>query len=279
MAKIGLIAGAGEYPVVFAQEAARNGCQVYTVGLEGHTDARLEKLSASIKYFKLGQISAPIKFLRDSGVERAVMAGLVRHGSIFALLSMDLRAAALLARLPDFRAESVLGTVVEEFAKDGIEIISSATFLEQLLPRPGVLGRHKPDSLQQKSIDFGVKMARKLAEADIGLTAVVCDRMVVALEAMEGTDACIIRGGELYRSAVEGKTVDSSKTSGLVVVKAARPRQDFRYDLPVIGMKTLDSMLTAGSKTLAVEAGKTILLSKDELLARADAEGISITAF
>ena len=279
MNKIGLIAGAGEYPVVFAQEAVRNGCAVHAVALEGRADPRLERLCASVKYFKLGQLSAPIKSLREAGVDKAVMAGLVKHGSVFSVLSMDLRAAAFLARLPDFRAESILGAIVAEFAKDGIEIISSATFLERLLPKPGVLGKHKPNKQQEKSIEFGIKIARKLAEADVGLTTVVCDRLVVALEALEGTDACIVRSGELYRAAVAGKTVSTDKTSGLVVVKAARPRQDLRYDLPVIGMKTLESMLKAGSKTLAIESGKTIIIGQQEVLSRADSEGVSITAF
>ena len=279
MNKIGLVAGGGEYPVVFAQEAVRNGCAVHAVALEGRADPRLEQICASVKYFKLGQLSAPITALREAGVEKAVMAGLVKHGSVFSVFSMDLRAAALLARLPDFRAESILGAIVAEFAKDGIEIISSATFLERLLPPPGILGKCKPTKEQEKSIEFGIKIAKKLAEADIGLTTVVCDRMVVALEALEGTDACIVRAGELYRAAVAGKTVAAGKTSGLVVVKAARPRQDFRYDLPVIGMKTLESMLAAGAKTLAIESGKTIIIGQQELLACADSEGVCVTAF
>lgn len=279
MNKIGLIAGGGEYPVVFAREAAAKGCAVHTVALEGAADSRLEALSASIKYFKLGQLSAPIKALRDAGVEKAVMTGLVRHGSIFSVLSADLRAAAFLARLPDFRAESILGAIVKEFAKDGIEIISSATFLEHLLPKPGLLGRVRPGKLQEKSIEFGQRIARQLAAADVGLTAVVCDRMIVALEALEGTDQCILRSGELYRAAVAGQKVDQSKTSGLVVVKAARPRQDFRFDLPVIGVRTIESMARAGAKTLAIEAGSTLMLSRQELLSKADSEGISVTAF
>lgn len=279
MNKIGLVAGGGEYPVVFASEAAAKGCAVHTVALEGSADKRLERLSASIKYFKLGQLSAPIKSLREAGVVKAVMAGLVRHGSIFSVLSADLRAAAFLARLPDFRAESILGAIVKEFAKDGIEIISSATFLEHLLPAPGLLGRVKPDKLQEKSIDFGRKIAKKLAEADVGLTVVVCDRMVVALEALEGTDACIVRSGDLYRAAVAGEKINTGKSSGLVVVKVARPRQDFRFDLPVIGVRTIESMARAGAKTLAIEAGSTLILSRPEVVAKADSEGISITAF
>ncbi|MFA5161623.1 MAG: UDP-2,3-diacylglucosamine diphosphatase LpxI [Elusimicrobiales bacterium] len=271
MNKIGLIAGAGKFPEVFAREAAGNGCEVFVAGIKDVTSPELEKL-AHVEYFRLGQLSAPARFFVKNGVKRVAMAGLVRHNSIFGGVLPDLRAAKLLASLPDMRAETILRAVAAALAEDGLELVSSATFLENLLAKPGNITKSAPDKIQLKNIALGWKIAKELARLDAGLAVVMADMSVVALEAMEGTDKCILRAGEIHRAASGGK-------SGLVVVKVGREKQDFRFDLPVIGMGTIESMRAAGARVLAVEAGKTLIIDGAAALDAAEKHGICVCAF
>ena len=196
---IGLIAGGGDFPLMFAKEAKELGYGVFTVGFTGITSKEIEQYSAETAYFKLGQISAPIDFFKRSGVTKVLMAGKAKHVSIFGGIMPDLRAAKLLLRLKDKKASSILGALVEELNKDGLEIISSTTFLERHLPEAGLLCGSRPGADAMKNIGVGWKAAKALADLDIGLTVVVRDRAVIAVEAMEGTDECIKRAGEVLR--------------------------------------------------------------------------------
>ncbi len=274
--KIGLIAGAGKFPVFFAIEASRHGYEVYVAGIIGVTPQELELNAKSMEYFRLGQISAAIDFFVKNGVKRVALAGLVRHSSIFGGIMPDFRAAKILARIPDMRAETIFHALSEEFSRDGLEMASSAMFLEHLLAKPGLLAGKNPDSITQSNIALGWKIAKELARMDVGLTVVVADMSVVALEAMEGTDVCILRAGEIYRAALSGGLKKGK--SGLVVVKVARALQDFRFDLPVIGKGTVESMITAGVSLLAIEAGKTLIIDQQEVSALAEKHGISLIA-
>lgn len=275
--KVGLVAGGGKYPVLFAREAAKRDCAVYTAGLK-NASPELAGLSAQMESFRLGQVSALLEFFKRNGIEQVVMTGLVRHGSIFSQLWPDLRAARILASLKDMRAETIFTAVEAEFRAEGMELISTATYLEHLLAKPGPLTKARPDKKQADNIRFGWNIAKTLSGADVGLTCVVCDKSVLALEAMEGTDECIRRAGRLYKDALEGGGVARSRSSGPVAVKVARPRQDMRFDLPVIGKGTVESAIEAGVSVLALEAGKTMIFDKEEVIAMAESADIAVIA-
>ncbi|MFH1724655.1 MAG: UDP-2,3-diacylglucosamine diphosphatase LpxI [Elusimicrobiota bacterium] len=269
-APIGLIAGSTRFPILFAQEAKRQGRRVVAIALKGVTDARLAETVDELHTFKLGQVSAPLKVLKAAGVKRVVMVGKVQHVSLFGGVLPDLRAARILAGLKDRRTDTILAAVADEFAKEGIELLSSATYLSHLVAPPGVLTRRKPTKAEAADIELGWRAAKALAGFDIGQSVVVKDRAVIAVEGMEGTDATVLRAAELARS--------HGKDPGLVLVKVAKPRQDFRFDLPVLGLDTLDILERAGVTAIAVEAGKTLIFDKPEFLERADGMKLAVTA-
>ena len=271
--KIGLISGGGAFPLMFAKEARNLGYAVFIVGLKGITPKEIEQYAAATDYFRLGQISGPIDFLKKNGVDKVLMAGKVTHVSIFGGIMPDLRAAKLLLTLKDRKANSLLGALGDELHKDGIELINSATFLEHLLPAPGLLTGPKPGKDAMQNIEFGWKAAKILAGLDIGLTVVLRDMIVIAVEAMEGTDACIRRAGAVLRA---GGAAAGKRLPDMAVVKVARPGQDMRFDLPVIGVKTLETMRDAGAAILAIEAGKTLILDKAAFLAKAKELDITV---
>lgn len=272
--KIGLIAGAGNFPLLFAREARARGCEVFTAGLAGMTSPEADKLSKEIAYFRLGQLSAPIEFFKKHGVTRVLMAGKIEHVSIFGGFLPDLRAAKLLLTLKDRRPNSIFAAIAGELAKDGIEVISSATFLESSLPKPGHLTEKKPHKDRESSIAAGWKAARTVADLDIGLTVVARGGAIVAVEGMEGTDECIRRAGDIFARLLPG----GKPPRDMVVVKVARTGQDMRFDLPVVGTSTLEAMAAAGADTLAIESGTTLVLEMDKFLARAAELGIAVTA-
>ena len=266
--KLGLIAGSGRFPLLVAEEARRNRVEVVALGIPGVTDKNLADVVGQVHYFKLGQLEKPISFLRQAVVKRAVMAGKVQHASLFGGIMPDLRAARLLTRLSDKRTDTILKAVADEFAKDGIELLSSATYLQHLLVAEGGLTARKPNPSEAADIKLGWRAAKALAGCDIGQTVVVQDGAVIAVEAMEGTDACVRRAGELARSY--------GKTPSLTVVKVAKPNQDLRFDIPVIGLETLKTFAEAGVSALALEAGSTLIFDKDEFLQTADARKLAI---
>lgn len=268
--KIGLIAGGGSFPMIFAAEAVKAGREVYVVGLKGFTPPEIEKLAVKTEYFRLGQLSDPIKYLKSNGVKQVLMAGSVSHVSVFGGIIPDLRAAKLLFRLKDKKANALLGAVADELASEGIELVNSAMLLEHLLIKPGLFSGHELSKDARRCAAFGWKAAKTIAALDIGLTVVLRDRVVLAAEAQEGTDAAIRRAGELLAKMPE------KSGHPLMVVKVARPGQDMRFDLPVAGAPTLHTMKEAGADTLVLEAGKTLILGMEEFKAAAKETGITV---
>ena len=262
--KLGIIAGEGKFPINIAKEACQKGVEVYVICAKNNAyEKDFTPYAAAITTLKLGQMSKGINFFKEHGVKKALMAGRVQHISIFSIMP-DLRTAKLLAKIKDMRADTILSTVITEFNKEGIEFISSASYIENSVAKKGVLTKRSPTQEEQESIELGHKIAKTMSGLDVGLTCIVCDRAVLALEAMEGTDNCILRAGEIRSCA------PVTKGASIVVVKVARPKQDDRYDLPVIGKGTLNSMHKAGFSVLAFEADKTLVMDLDEVIALAD---------
>ncbi|MDE2490192.1 MAG: UDP-2,3-diacylglucosamine diphosphatase LpxI [Elusimicrobia bacterium] len=268
---LGLVAGSGRFPLLVAEEARRRGVPVVALGIPGVTDPALESVAGGLKWFKLGQIDAPIKALKDAGVRRVVMAGKVQHVSLFGGVLPDWRAAKLLVALKDKRTDTILRAVADEFAKDGLELLSSATFLEHLLAPDGPVTRRAFTADQLADAALGWRAAKAVAGFDIGQTVVAQGGAVVAVEGMEGTDACVRRASELARSL--------GREPALVVVKVAKPRQDFRFDLPVVGLESLASFRAAGARALALEAGATLIFDRERFAAEADAAGLAVAGF
>ena len=261
---LGLIAGNGTFPLLLAQEAKKRGDALVAIALKEEADPAIEQYVSALTWLSLGQLGKMIGFLKERGTTHAVMAGQVKHAQLFRNILPDLRAAKLLAQVVNKKAESLLSAVIQEFEKEGIHFLSSATYLEHWLCPQGLLTQRRLNSSDQADVEFGLPLARALSQQDIGQTIVVKDKTVVAVEAMEGTDACIRRAGEIAGP-------------GCVVVKVARPGQDLRFDIPVVGSRTLEALTQAGAKVLALEAGKTLLLDKETLIKEADASQLVIT--
>lgn len=269
MMKIGLIAGSGKFPLVFAQEAQKTGAEIVALGIKGVTDSGLDRI-APVEYFKLGQIEKPLQFLKKAGVTQAVMAGKVQHHSLFGGILPDLRALKLLAKLKDRRTDTILEAVASEFAKEGITLLPSSTYLSHLLAPAGILTRRRPTPAESADIDLGWRAAKALAGFDIGQTVVVKEGAVIAVEAMEGTDATIERAAALAAS--------HGFHPPLVVIKVAKPKQDLRFDLPVLGLDSLEIFERCKVQALSIEAGKTLLFDKDKFIAGADRLKMTVVA-
>jgi len=263
--KIGLIAGNGKFPLIFAQEAKRVGAEVVALAIKKETSPSLENLVDRIHWVNVGQLGDLIEICKKEGITRAVMAGQVRHTRLFGQVRLDARAMALLAGVKDKKANSLLGAVADELLREGIELIDSATYLSHLLPSPGILTRRKPTQNEWRDIEFGHKMAKEIAGLDIGQTVVVKDQTVLAVEGMDGTDRTIKRGGKLGRGDV-------------VVVKVSKPHQDRRFDLPIVGERTVEVLKQAKAKVLAFSARSTILLDREKVVKSANQNGISLVA-
>ncbi len=263
--KIGLIAGNGKFPLIFAQEAKRVGAEVVALAIKKETSPSLENLVDRIHWVNVGQLGDLIEICKKEGITRAVMAGQVRHTRLFGQVRLDARAMALLAGVKDKKANSLLGAVADELLREGIELIDSATYLSHLLPSPGILTRRKPTQKEWRDIEFGHKMAKEIAGLDIGQTVVVKDQAVLAVEGMDGTDRTIKRGGKLGRGDV-------------VVVKVSKPHQDRRFDLPIIGERTIEVLKQVKAKVLAFSARSTILLDREKVIKSANQNGISLVA-
>jgi len=261
---LGLIAGNGAFPILLAQEARKRGDRVILAALKEEADPILEKHADEITWLSIGQLGKIISFFKTHQVTHAVMAGQVKHTQLFKNIIPDLRAAKILAKAVNKKAESILSLVIQEFEAEGIQFLSSITYLEHWLCPEGVLTERRLSSDQEADIAFGAPLAKTIAGQDIGQTLVVKDKSVIAVEAMEGTDACIRRAGE-----VAGP--------GCVIIKVARPKQDLRFDVPVVGLRTVQSASQSGARVLALEAGKTLLLDKDALIKEANASQLVIT--
>ncbi len=263
---IGLIAGNGKFPFLVLEEAKRRGVPVVTIAIEEETEPAIRELAVNLHWVGLGQVGRTVRILKDAGIRRALMAGQVKHKKIFSLLRPDWLLLKVLSRLTTRNPDAILKAVAEVLAEEGIDLMDSTSFLTSLIASSGTIGRRSPTRVEKQDIDFGFGMAKELSRLDIGQTVVVKDRAVVAAEAMEGTDETIRRAGRIV-SALHG---------GLTVVKVARPHQDMRFDVPVVGPSTIDSMVNAGASALALEAGKTLLLERDELILRADEAAIAV---
>lgn len=271
MEKIGIIAGSGRFPILVAEEARRQGLEVVALGLVGVTDPAVEQAAGNLQLFKLGQISKPIDIFKAAGVTKAVMAGKVQHASLFGGLMPDLRAVKLLARLKDKRTDTILSAVAEEFKKDGIELLPTHIYLKHLLVTDGPMTKRAPSASEAADIRLGWRCAKALAGCDVGQTVVVKDGAVIAVEAMEGTDQTILRARDLARS--------QGAKPALTVVKVAKPKQDPRFDLPVLGLDSLKTFAEAGVSAVALQSGSTLIFDKDQFLKDADAQGIALAGF
>jgi hypothetical protein len=275
-----LIAGNGRFPFLLLDAARAQGLSVVVAAIREETDPEIDRRAAAdagitVHWLSLGELSRLIDTFQKEGVSKAVMAGQVKHKQIFSSIRPDWRLAKLLLNLRTRNTDMLLGAVAKVLGDEGIELISSTQFLEPLLAQEGVLTARAPSDEERKDIEYGLGVARAVAGFDIGQTVVVAAQACVAVEAMEGTDAAIERAGELMRSLADGA---STLERRLTVVKVAKPNQDMRFDVPVIGIATVDAMVRAGASCLSVEAGRTLLFDREALLSRANQEGIAIVA-
>ena len=250
-------------PVYIANKALERGYEVYVLGLKGNAKESDYNLCNACQMIRLGQMGTAFDFFKKNGVKDLVIAGRVQHTSIFTNIIPDKRGIKFLSTLKSMQTSHILSRLIEEFHSEGLEVQNSAMFLEDFFPKKGVLSQRMPTEAEQKTIDYGFSIAKEIARLDIGLTCVVGEQAVIAVEGMEGTDRCIARAGELYKQAAE-------KPACVAVVKVARPQQDNRFDLPVIGKGTLKSLRKAGFSVLAFEAEKTLVMDLEEVIALAD---------
>jgi DUF1009 family protein len=288
--KLGLIAGNGKFPLLVLDAARAQGYDVVVAAIKEEASPEIaSKGAASVHWLSLGELSKLIDTFKTEGVTRAVMAGQVKHKQIFSAIKPDWRLAKLLLSLGTRNTDSLLGAVAKVLGDEGIVLESSTALLEPLLARVGVLSKRSPSEQERKNIEYGRAVGQRLAEYDIGQTVVIAESACVALEAMEGTDATIERAGQLMRSLEAGglgseelsaaNGGDASTLSrALTVVKIAKPKQDMRFDVPVIGVKTIETMMLAGASCLAVDAGRCLLLDGDATIHAADAAGIAVVA-
>ncbi|HET9282049.1 MAG TPA: UDP-2,3-diacylglucosamine diphosphatase LpxI [Candidatus Angelobacter sp.] len=275
--KLGLIAGNGSFPFLLLDAARAQGAQVVVAAIKEETSPAIENRgAAAVHWLSLGELGKLIDTFKREGVSTAIMAGQVKHKQIFSAIRPDWRLAKVLFSLGTRNTDSLIGAVAKVLEDEGIHLISSTSYLEPLLAKPGVLTRRAPSDAEQKNIDYGRQVARHLAQYDIGQTVVIAESACVAVEAMEGTDATILRAGEIMKStAQEGESVLSR---ALTVVKVAKPNQDMRFDVPVIGLKTIETMQHAGATCLAVDAGKCLFLDGEKIITAADQANIAVVA-
>jgi len=263
----GLIAGNGDFPFLVLEGARSRGIDMAVIAIREEASPALEQATRRLHWVSLGELSRALSLLRQEGVKRAVMAGQVKHNKIFSSIRPDWRLAKLLFSLPSKNTDSLIGAVARVLEDEGIKLVDSTEFLGPLLPNPGVLTRRGPDKQEQADIEYGRQIAGQIAGLDLGQTVVIRDRACVAVEAMEGTDETIERAARI--------------TGGqkLVVVKVSKPKQDMRFDVPVVGLKTIEVMRRSNATALAIDARRTLLFDRDELIATADEAGLAIQAF
>ena len=265
--KCGLIAGNGRVPFLVLEGARAVGVERAVAAIREETDPQIEQLADSIEWIGVGQLGRLIRFFRNEGVGQVIMAGQVRHVQIFKLSALpDLRMARMLARLKRRNTDALIGAIADELESEGIRLIDSTTYLQPLLARSGVLTRRAPGKQELADMEYGHEVALELARLDLGQTIVVKNQAVVALEAMEGTDATIRRASEL----VKGRP--------LTVIKVAKPNQDMRFDVPVIGLQTIETLHACNVTAISITADKTLIFDREETLAAANRHRIAIIA-
>jgi DUF1009 family protein len=263
----GLIAGNGQFPFLVLEAAREQGIEMAVIAIKEEASPDLEKVATRLHWVSLGELSRTLELLHDEGVTHAVMAGQVKHNKIFSSIRPDWKLAKLLFSLPLKNTDSLIGAVARVLESEGVELVDSTSFLKPLIPAPGVLTRRAPDERETADIAYGMEIAKQIAGLDLGQTVVIRDRACVAVEAMEGTDEAIERAA---------RVVDSGS---LVVVKVSKPRQDMRFDVPVIGLKTVEVMQRCRVSALGMDAGRTLLFDRAHVIEAADAAGIAIEAF
>ncbi|MFN2531652.1 MAG: LpxI family protein [Pyrinomonadaceae bacterium] len=261
--KFGLIAGNGKFPLMVLEAAKKAGEQVAVAAIREETDPRIDQLAETVTWIGIGQLGRMIRFFKQQDVQKAMMAGQVKHVQIFGRAIPDARMLKVLLKLPRRNTDSLIGAIVSELQSEGIEVIDSTYFLQDYLPTAGVLTRRHPDQREQDDIEYGLDIAREIGRLDLGQTIVVRALACVAIEAMEGTDDTIRRAGGLAK----GK---------LTVVKVAKPNQDMRFDVPVVGPPTIQAMVEAGATCLCINAGKTLMFDIEEMIELANREKITV---
>ncbi len=260
---VGMIAGGGQFPLLIADAARKEGVRIVAVAHHNETESSLSEKVDEIVWIKLGQLGQLIRTFKKNGVRKALMAGTITKKRMFENIRPDLKGLAILSKLAIFHDDDILRSVAKELAKEGVEIISSIRFLPELIAPEGCLTARRPNKAEKEDAHFGWKIAKELGRLDIGQCVVVRKKTVLALEAIDGTDATILRGGRLAKE-------------NAVVVKVSKPNQDLRFDVPCVGLETIKTMSKVKGAVLAVEAGYTLLFDKEEMVAEADRENISI---
>lgn len=265
MKKIGLLAGEGNLPLVFAENASKFGYDIYTIALLPTVNKKLEKASGHFRRIDITDFNEIFKYLKKEEIKTVTMLGKVTKELLFskARTQIDARLQKLLTSLPDQKDDTLLVAFASELQKENIEVFDQTAFIKQLLPKKGVLTVRKPSASEEKDLQFAFNVAKELGRLDIGQTVVVKDMAVMALEAIEGTDACIKRGGKLAGT-------------GAIVMKTAKPKQDVRFDVPTVGKKTIESMIEAKAKVLGIEAGKTLFVDQEDVIKLANEHGLSL---
>jgi DUF1009 family protein len=263
---IGIIAGGGKFPLMAAESAKEQGFRVIAIAHEGDTDPALADIVDNITWIKLGQLGKIINVFKKHQVTKALMAGTITKRHMFSKARPDLKGMALISRLAILHDDGILRAVAVDMAKEGIEIISAVQYLPELLAPPGCLTRKRPGKKEEVDIKFGWNVAKELGRLDVGQCVVVRDKTVLALEAIEGTNETIKRGGRLAEKKA-------------VIIKVSKPDQDLRFDMPSVGVETIQVMNEVKASVLAVEAGKTLLFDKSEMIEYADRVGISIVSY
>jgi DUF1009 family protein len=265
-ARWGLIAGNGKFPFLVLEGARSQGIEMAVIALREEASSELEGVSQRLHWVSLGELSRTLELLHQEGVTHAVMAGQVKHNKIFSAIRPDWKLAKLLFSLPRKNTDSLIGAVARVLESEGITLVDSTSFLRPLVPDAGVLTRRAPDARESADIAYGRDIALHMAGLDLGQTVVIRDRACVAVESMEGTDETIERAA---RIAAGGH---------LVVVKVAKPKQDMRFDVPVVGLRTVEVMRRSAVTALAIDAGRTLIFERPKVIEAADAAGIAIEA-
>ena len=266
MKKIGLIAGVGRLPVEFARAARGMGVHVIGIGVLPEVDPELAEIANSYEYINIAKLDRIFKVFKREKVTEITLLGKINKELVYAHRELpDFRVLKIFTRLKNFSDDTLTLALVEELAAEGISVLDQTELLRPLMPQPGVLSRREPTDSELADMRFGLKMAKQIGGLDIGQTVVVKNRAIMAVEAIEGTDACIRRGGQLGRG-------------GVTVAKSAKPKQDMRFDVPSIGPDTIDSMIQAGAVALVIEAGRTLVVDREKMLEKADQQAITIVA-
>lgn len=277
MTRYGLIAGNGRFPFMVAAGARQAGVSLSVVAIREETDPSLEDEVERLTWVGIGQLGKMIRFLKAERVDKAIMAGQVKHVQIFSRAVPDARMLKMLLKLPRRNTTSLIGAVAAELASEGIDLIDSTFFLQEYLPKAGNLTQRKPNAAERADLEYGLEIARQMARLDLGQTIVVRGKACVAIEAMEGTDETIRRAGELMRGHQKQNRL--LLTSGaLTVLKLSKPDQDMRFDVPVVGLPTIEAMAEAGATCLCLTAGKTLMFDRDRMIAGANKHKIAIVA-